>query len=154
MKTNEIIFQDIDNQRNVDFWYTLISAEPVMDSAKKDDWVGETIYEIYHKNNLVGFISYSRWGDAYCLSCIYILSAYRNQGIATAAIRKLAYQLKSKTKNFYGFVHKDNANAIKMYHGLGFKYLNQARFGYIYENPNDDCAITDDGFYEFGKVLV
>lgn len=154
MKTNEITFYDIDNEEMVNFWYNLISAEPIMDSGKKEDWVGETIYQIHYKNNLVGFIAYSRWKNAYCLSCIYILEPYRHQEIATTAIRKLAYQLKSKTNGFYGFVHKDNVNAIKTYRKLGFKYLNKARSGYIYDSPNDDCVVTDDGFYEFGKVLV
>lgn len=153
MKTSELIFKDIDNQHQVDIWYDLISKEPTMDSAHKEDWVGEHIYEIYYKNKLVGYISYSRWLDSYCLSCVYILSEHRHQGIATAAIRKLNFQLKGKGVCFYGFVHKDNLGAIVMYNKLGFKFLDSNRTGYIYDLPNQHCVMTEDYFYEFGKRL-
>lgn len=153
MKTNELIFKDIDNEKQVDIWYDLICKEKVMDSGHKEDWVGEVIYEIYYKNQLVGYIAYSRWYDSYCLSCIYILSEFRRQGIATAAIRKLNFQLKGKGVWFYGFVHKDNSGAIFMYHNLGFKYLTKNGAGYLYEAPNENCTISNDGFYEFGKRL-
>ena len=153
MKTNELTLKHIDNAFGVNMWYDLISKEPVMSSHKKEDWVGENIHEIFYQNKLVGYISYSRWENQYCLSCVYILEEFRHKGIATAAIRKVFFQLKGLGEYLYGFVHKDNSNAISMYSKLGFKFLNASHETYLYETPNDKCCLNE-GFYEFGKRLL
>lgn len=151
MKTNELILKPIDNKEHVNLFWECIKNEPTIDSMTFADWVGEFIYDIYVKNNHVGFISYSNWEDACCISCVYILPNYRRLGIATAAIRKLLYDV--KFNRFYGFVYKYNP-AIDIYPKLGFKFLNKSKSGYIisdYKNP--DCLVTDDDFLEFGKEI-
>lgn len=154
MKTSEIIFIDIDNEEGVDKWYDLISKERTMDSATKEDWLGCHILEIYYKGNHVGYIAYRRYGGNYCLACIYVLAEYRHQGIATAAIRKLNYMLNDFGTWLFGFVHKENLNAILLYIKLGFKFLNKERTLYSCGiATSDTCDLTEDGFYEFGKRL-
>ena len=148
MKTNELKIMPIDNRNNVDVFWDCIKDEPVIDSMKKEDWVGEFIYEIHYKNKLVGFIAYSKWDEACCLSCIYVFEPYRRLGIASAAIRKISYMTKDY-EFFYGFVHKDNP-AVKLYQKLGFKFLDKNRIGYILNVPTDDTALVQNNFYEFG----
>lgn len=151
MKTSEVILKEIDNQEHVNLFWETIKNEPVIDSMRIEDWIGEFIYDIYYKGNHVGFISYSNWEGTCCLSCIYIFPKYRRIGVATAAIRKVFYMVKG-FKYFYGFVHKNNP-AINIYLKLGFKFLDKNKTGYCLTDYNDpNCLMTGD-FYEFGKEM-
>ena len=149
MKTSDITLSPIDNENHVNLFWESIKNEPTIDNMKKEDWVGEFIYDIYYKGNHAGFISYSNWKESCCLSCVYVFPKYRRLGIATAAIRKIYYMTKDY-QFFYGFVHKNNF-AIKMYQNLGFKFLDKNGF-YSVDNPTvDSCKITQN-FYEFGGI--
>lgn len=131
----------------------LVSKEPQLHGDfKKEDWLGQHIFEIHHKDKLVGFVSYCYWDKAYCLSCVYILKEFRNLGIATAVIRKLINKLKDKTTLLYGFVYKNNAPAIKIYKNFGFKFLSKNNY-YEIENPSPEVCPLDNDFYEFGLEL-
>lgn len=149
MKTNELILNPIDNKNHVDLFWETIKDEPAIDNMHKEDWIGEFIYDIYYKNNHVGFIAYSIWEESCCLSCIYIFEPYRRLGIASAAIRKIMY-MNRNYNFFYGFVHKDN-KAIKMYQKLELKFLNKFKTGYTITEPSPDNSCLYDDFYEFGK---
>lgn len=153
MKTSELEFKPINNADNTfELFYELIKNEPQIDIPKKDDWLGECIYEIHHNNNLVGFVVYSRYDDDFCLSCIYIFKEKRNRGIATATLRKVMNTLKGKCNLLYGFVCKNNDIAINIYRKLGFRFLSNERL-YNILNPSEDKCILQNDFYEFGVKL-
>lgn len=154
MKTSDIAFLPINNTtNNLDVFFYLISQEKHIDRFKKDDWLGEFIFQIYDiKRDIeVGYISYSRWDNNYCISCLYIHEQFRKKGFGTAAIRKLLTKLKIyKPDYIFGFVHKNNSTAIRIYKAAGFRFLNSSKMGYTVIEPNEkDCNITDN-FYEFG----
>ncbi len=156
MKTSELRFQEIENQVNVGHFLNIIKQQAGMENEPKDTWVGEFIYEIIYKDKEVGYIAYSNWNNSCCLSCVYINERYRNQGIATASIRKLQFMITQKKtyKIMYGFVHKTNKNAIQLYKKLGFKYLDNNGYYTVLDPSEDKCKLDKGIFYEFGKELL
>lgn len=146
-------FVPITHPHNVDLWWKLISEEPRFENDSKSDWVGEHIFEIHEGNTLVGFISYSCWEEGdYCLSCVYILAEYRRKGYASQAIRKLLNKVKNETNIVYGFVHKDNSEAIKLYQKIGFKFLSKEGYYEIVDPMPKKCKMSEN-FYEFGVIF-
>lgn len=141
------------SKENTYKWLECLEKEKHIEAFNRLEWLGEFCYEIIVNGNLAGFISYSRWEKyCYCLSSIYILEEYRHQGIASKSINKLVFKLKKEAVLIYGFVHKDNQNAINLYKKLGFKFLSNRR-KYELDTPTLDRCLHKNDFFEFGMLL-
>lgn len=114
----------------------------------KSYWFGETIKEIWYNNEMVGYVAYSKWDNAYCVSCISIKEEYRRKGIGKDTLRKLVYKLSKDCELIYAFVYVDNLDAIEFYKNFGCKFLSKDRY-YVISNPCKELCVVDNDQYEF-----
>lgn len=79
------------------------------------------IYAYIEDNNILGIIDISDIYDRYEINNIYVLSEYRNKGIASRLLEKVIEDGKFNCKiNITLEVREDNLIAIKLYTKYGF----------------------------------
>ena len=85
-------------------------------------------YAIYIDNTMVGYIQYRNMEllGNYLLEKIMIDAKYQGKGYASQSMEKLIKELKKENKyqKLRLCVHKDNKDAIKLYHKFGFSLCN------------------------------
>ncbi|MCM3719060.1 GNAT family N-acetyltransferase [Fictibacillus phosphorivorans] len=101
-------------------------AETQIESLLPDqeDTEGHYFYHIKSDEKLAGYLWFhvKKEDEKAFLYHIYILEAYRNQGIASEALRFFEKEVKKHGAASLGLhVFGSNENAIKLYRKLGFK---------------------------------
>lgn len=82
-------------------------------------------FAVYDDDTMIGFVQYREIHDLgnYLLDKIMICDMYQGKGYATQVMEKLINDLKreSKYRRLCLCVHKDNIDAIRLYHKFGFE---------------------------------
>lgn len=110
-----------------------LSYEESLKSLKSSD-------DIFYAYKLDGkYISMARkrkaYGKASCISGVYTLPEYRNNGYAYEVISTLLADNSTFDKGAYLFVENDNITALGLYQKLGFKfYLKQTQIDFVQTN--------------------